>query len=51
VLDADDAIRPGDEVVVEGPEAFAVGRAACHGAAMVGSTRGVAVDVRHCEER
>jgi archaeosine synthase len=51
VVDADDAIRPGDEVVVEGPDAFAVGRAACHGAAMVESSRGVAVDVRHCEER
>jgi len=51
VLDADDAIRPGDEVVVEGPAAFAVGRAACHGEAMVESTRGVAVDVRHCAAR
>jgi archaeosine synthase len=51
VVDADEAIRPGDEVVVEGPDAFAVGRAAAHGAAMVEATRGVAVDVRHCEER
>jgi len=51
VLDADDAIRPGDEVIVDGPGAFAVGRAVCHGAAMVESTRGVAVDVRHCAER
>ena len=51
VLDADEAIRPGDEVLVEGPAAFAVGRAACHGEAMVESTRGVAVDVRHCTEQ
>jgi len=50
VVDADDSIRPGDEVVVEGPEAFAVGRAAVHGAAMADMTRGVAVDVRHSEE-
>ena len=50
VVDADAGIRPGDEVVVEGPEAFAVGRATAHGEAMVESTRGVAVDVRHCEE-
>jgi len=51
VLDADGSIRPGDEVVFEGPEAFGVGRAASHGRAMVESSRGVAVDVRHCEER
>jgi archaeosine synthase len=51
VVDADDSIRPGDEVLFEGPKAVGVGRAACHGRAMVESTRGVAVDVRHCEER
>ncbi len=51
VVDADPSIRPGDEVVVEGPRAFAVGRAGCHGDAMVESTRGVAVDVRHSEEQ
>ena len=51
VLDADPEIRPGDEVLVEGPAAIAVGRAACHGDAMVEASRGVAVDVRHCEER
>ena len=44
-------IRVGDEVVVEGPKAFAVGRAEMHGEAMVESTRGMAVDVRHVEER
>jgi archaeosine synthase len=51
VVDATDAIRPGDEVVVEGPRAFAVGRAAMSGPEMRGSTRGIAVDVRHVEER
>ena len=51
VIDADESIRPGDEVVFEGPRAFGVGRAATHGRAMLESSRGVAVDVRHCEER
>lgn len=51
VLDADDTIRPGDEVVFEGPKAFGVGRAASHGRAMAEGSRGVAVDVRHCAER
>jgi len=51
VVDADESIRVGDEVVVEGPKAFAVGRAEMHGRAMAESTRGVAVDVRHVEER
>ncbi|NIB99848.1 archaeosine synthase subunit alpha [Halobacterium sp. R2-5] len=50
VLDASDDIRVGDEVVVEGPKAFAVGRAAMPGPAMADATRGVAVDVRHTEE-
>ncbi|MFC6786482.1 archaeosine synthase subunit alpha [Halobaculum halobium] len=50
VVDADDDIRVGDEVVVEGPSAFAVGRAEMHGAEMRSSTRGIAVDVRHSEE-
>jgi len=51
IIDADAEIRPGDEVVFEGPAAFGVGRAACHGRAMVDSTRGIAIDVRHCEEQ
>jgi len=51
VVDADDSIRVGDEVVVEGPRALAVGRARAHGRAMVESTRGVVVDVRHVTER
>ncbi|MFB6134928.1 MAG: archaeosine synthase subunit alpha [Halanaeroarchaeum sp.] len=50
VVSADDAIRVGDEVVVEGPSAFGVGRAEMHGRAMTESTRGVAVDVRHVSE-
>jgi len=51
VLDASDHIRVGDEVVVEGPAAFAVGRAEMSGPEMAESTRGIAVDVRHTEER
>ena len=51
VVDASPEIRVGDEVVVEGPRAFGVGRAEMHGAEMASSTRGVAVDVRHVEER
>ncbi|MFB6095091.1 MAG: archaeosine synthase subunit alpha, partial [Halodesulfurarchaeum sp.] len=51
ILDADASIRPGDEVVIEGPAAFGVGRASMHGAAMVESTRGESVDVRHVIER
>ena len=51
IVDADPAIREGDEVVVEGPSAFGVGRAAAHGRALAESTRGVAVDVRHVTER
>jgi archaeosine synthase len=50
VVDADDEIRVGDEVVVEGPSAFAVGRATMPGPAMTESTRGIAVQVRHVEE-
>jgi len=51
VVEADESIRPGDEVVFEGPKAFGVGRAASHGRAMAEGSRGVAVDVRHCTER
>ncbi|WP_181691450.1 archaeosine synthase subunit alpha [Natronomonas sp. LN261] len=51
VTGADESIRPGDEVVFEGPKAFGVGRAASHGRAMAEGSRGVAVDVRHCAER
>jgi archaeosine synthase len=51
ILDADDSIRVGDEVVFEGPSALAVGRANMSGAEMAGSTRGIASDVRHVTER
>jgi archaeosine synthase len=51
VVDADPDIRVGDEVVVEGPKAFAVGRAQVHGRAMVDSTRGIVVQVRHSREK
>jgi len=51
VVDASDDIRVGDEVVVEGPAAFAVGRARMPGPAMADATRGMAVQVRHCVEK
>jgi archaeosine synthase len=50
VVDAGDDIRVGDEVVIEGPHAFAVGRAEMSGPEMVDSTRGIASTVRHVEE-
>jgi len=50
VVDASDDIRPGDEVVIDGSAAFAVGRAEMSGPEMVGSTRGVASTVRHVRE-
>jgi archaeosine synthase len=50
IVDADTDILVGDEVLVEGPAAFGVGRATMPGPAMVESTRGEAVDVRHVEE-
>lgn len=49
VVAASADIRVGDEVVVEGPEAFGVGRAEMYGREMEASSRGVAVDVRHVE--
>ncbi|WP_380679278.1 archaeosine synthase subunit alpha [Salinigranum sp. GCM10025319] len=51
VVDASSGIRVGDEVVVEGPKAFGVGRAEMSRPEMRGSTRGIAVEVRHVEER
>jgi archaeosine synthase len=51
VVDATSGIRVGDEVVVEGPKAFGVGRASMSGPEMCDSTRGVAVEVRHVTER
>jgi archaeosine synthase len=46
VVDADPAIREGDEVLVVGSQALATGRAAMPAAEMKGSKRGVAVRVR-----
>ena len=51
VIDASNDIRVGDEVVVEGPAAFAVGRAEMPGPSMADATRGMAVQVRHCVEK
>jgi archaeosine synthase len=51
VVDASDDIRPGDEVVIEGPAAFGVGRAEMSGPEMLESTRGIASEVRHVAER
>ena len=51
VVEADEQIRPGDEVIVVGEKAFGVGRARMSGWEMVASTRGVAVDIRHIVER
>ncbi|WP_254763201.1 archaeosine synthase subunit alpha [Natrinema marinum] len=51
VVDADEEIRVGDEVLVEGPQAFAVGRAEMFGREMAESTRGIACEVRHVEEK
>ena len=51
VVDASKTIRPGDEVVIEGPAAFGVGRASMSGPEMVESTRGLASSVRHVTER
>jgi archaeosine synthase len=46
VVSADNQIREGDEVLVVGPRAHAVGRAALSGGEMLQLRRGVAVRVR-----
>ncbi len=46
VISADSLIREGDEVLVEGPQALATGRAAMPAFEMAASLRGVAVRVR-----
>jgi archaeosine synthase len=46
VVDADPAIREGDEVLVVGPKAWATGKAAMSAAEIMRSKRGVAVRVR-----
>ena len=51
VLDADPRIRPGDEVLVVGPSAYATGRAAMSAEEMRRSARGVAVRRRKVMKR
>ncbi|OIB56296.1 archaeosine synthase subunit alpha [Natrialba sp. SSL1] len=51
VVEADEEIRVGDEVVVEGPKAFGVGRAEMFGREMAESSRGIAAEIRHVEEK
>ena len=51
VVDADEEIRPGDEVIVVGEQAFGIGRANMSGWEMVRSRRGVAVEIRHIKGR
>ncbi|QIO24084.1 archaeosine synthase subunit alpha [Haloarcula sp. JP-L23] len=51
IVDASDDIRVGDDVVVRGDAAFGVGRAEMNGSEMQSSTRGIAVQMRHVEER
>ncbi|HJH28084.1 MAG TPA: tRNA-ribosyltransferase [Methanosarcinaceae archaeon] len=50
VTSADPDIRPNDEVLVSGSKAFCVGRAVMSGKEMEGSTRGIAVDLRHVKK-
>ncbi len=51
VLNADPRIRPGDEVLVVGPSAYATGRAAMSAGEMLRSARGVAVRRRKVMKR
>jgi archaeosine synthase len=51
VVDADEQIRPGDQVIIRGEKAFGVGRAKMSGWEMVESRRGVAVELRHVEKQ
>jgi archaeosine synthase len=50
VVTADPDIRPNDEVFIQGEKALCVGRAVMSGAEMQGSSRGVAVDLRHVKK-
>jgi len=50
VIGASLQIRPGDDVLVKGPKAMAVGKAKMSGYEMAGSTRGMAVELRHVEK-
>jgi len=49
VMDADEQIRPGDEVIIRGGMAFGMGRARMSGWEMIRSSRGVAADIRQME--
>ncbi|MDI6895688.1 archaeosine synthase subunit alpha [Methanocella conradii] len=49
IIGASLQIRPGDDVLVKGPKAIGVGKAKMSGYEMVGSTRGMAVELRHVE--
>ncbi|MBX0294959.1 archaeosine synthase subunit alpha [Haloarcula nitratireducens] len=51
IVDVSDDVRVGDDVVVRGDAAFGVGRAEMSGPEMQSSTRGIAVQMRHVEER
>jgi len=51
VIDADEQIRPGDEMIIMGEKAFGVGRAKMSGWEMMESRRGVAAELRHIKER
>lgn len=50
VIGASLQIRPGDDVLVKGPKAMAVGKAKMSGLEMAESTRGMAVELRHVEK-
>jgi archaeosine synthase alpha-subunit len=50
VIDADEQIRPGDEVIIRGEKAFGIGRAKMSGWEMVQSKRGVAADLRQVKK-
>ncbi|HTY89776.1 MAG TPA: archaeosine synthase subunit alpha [Methanocella sp.] len=50
VIGASLQIRPGDDVLVKGPKAMAVGKAKMSGYEMAESTRGMAVELRHVEK-
>jgi archaeosine synthase len=50
VIGANLQIRPGDDVLVKGPKAVAVGKARMSGYEMAESTRGMAVELRHVEK-
>jgi archaeosine synthase len=50
VIGANLQIRPGDDVLVQGPRAVAVGKAKMSGTEMAESTRGMAVELRHVEK-